>query len=65
MPAATRGNQCPEGPGAQLMSGISENDWELIRRRFGDLAYEHPELHPSMLEIIEAEDPPETSDDLK
>ena len=47
------------------MSGISENDWELIRRRFGDLAYEHPELHPSMLEIIEAEDPPETSDDLK
>lgn len=39
-----------------MMSDISQNDWERIRQHFGDLAYEHPELHTVMLQLLDAND---------
>lgn len=36
------------------MSDISKEDWERVRQHFGDLAYEHPELHAVMLELLDA-----------
>lgn len=38
------------------MSDISKEDWQRIRQFFGDLAYEHPELHEVMLELLDAKD---------
>ncbi|MDX0534358.1 hypothetical protein GOC55_12945 [Sinorhizobium medicae] len=38
------------------MSDISKEDWERVRQHFGDLAYEHPELHAVMLELLDAND---------
>ncbi|MET4687729.1 hypothetical protein [Sinorhizobium fredii] len=39
------------------MSDITEEGWQRIRRHFGDLAYEHPEVHRQMLEILDMRDP--------
>ncbi len=39
-----------------MMSDISQQDWDRIRRQYGDLAYEHPELHTIMLELLDAKD---------
>lgn len=39
-----------------MMSDISKEDWERIRQHFGDLAYEHPELHSVMLDLLGAKD---------
>ncbi len=44
---------------------MSEEDWQRIRRHYGDLAYEHPELHAVMLEILNTNDPPDAGDELK
>lgn len=35
------------------MNELTEEQWQRVRRHFGDVAYEHPELHKAMLEIIE------------
>ena len=35
------------------MNEMTDEQWQRIRRHFGDVAYEHPELHVAMLEIIE------------
>lgn len=48
-----------------MITDISAEDWQRIRQHFGDLAYEHPELHHAMLEILEAEGPPETNNNVK
>lgn len=47
------------------MTNISVEDWERIRQHFGDLAYEHPELHSVMLDLIESTVTPEANDNLK
>lgn len=39
------------------MSDISEKEWQRIRMHFGDLAYEHVEMHKMMLELLAADDP--------
>ena len=39
-----------------MMSDISQKDWERIRRHYGDLAYEHPELHKTMLRMLDRDD---------
>ena len=31
---------------------ISERDWQLLRRNYGDLAYEEPHRHAEMLALI-------------
>lgn len=31
---------------------VSDRDWQLLRREYGDLAYEHPERHAEMLTLI-------------
>lgn len=31
---------------------LTEREWQLLRREYGDLAYEHPERHPEMLALI-------------
>ena len=35
------------------MSRVSDREWQLLRRFFGDLAYEYPELHKEWLKIIQ------------
>lgn len=35
------------------MSELTEEQWHRIRRHFGDVVYEHPELHVAMLEIVD------------
>lgn len=39
------------------MSDISEKEWQRIRQHFGDLAYEHPEMHKMMLELLSTDSP--------
>ncbi|MBP2235342.1 hypothetical protein J2Z31_001834 [Sinorhizobium kostiense] len=34
------------------MSDITDEQWQRIREHYGDLAYEHPEMHRMMLEIL-------------
>lgn len=34
------------------MKTISDRDWQLLRREYGDLAYEHPEMHAELLALI-------------
>lgn len=46
------------------MSDISEQEWQLLRQHFGDLAYEEPHNHRRYLEAIhkvldDKEDDPE------
>lgn len=43
----------------------SDREWQWIRRHYGDLAYEHPELHSQWLEsmprprlVVEAKEKP-------
>lgn len=48
-----------------MMTDISEGDWQRIRQHYGDLAYEHPEMHPVMLELLERDGPTKGNDDLK
>ncbi|WP_280949327.1 hypothetical protein [Ensifer aridi] len=38
------------------MIELTHDQLQRIRHHFGDLVYEHPELHPMMLEIIEQMD---------
>ncbi|PDT81813.1 hypothetical protein [Sinorhizobium sp. BJ1] len=38
------------------MSDLSEKDWQRIRQHFGDLAYEHAEMHKMMLELLSTDD---------
>lgn len=38
------------------MSDISRMEWQRIRQHFGDLAYEHAEMHKMMLEILFTDD---------
>lgn len=38
------------------MSDITEEEWKRIREHYGDLAYEHPELHRMMLELLDTDD---------
>ncbi|MCZ7885394.1 hypothetical protein [Agrobacterium salinitolerans] len=38
------------------MTELTEEQWQRVRRHFGDLAYEHPELHTVMLELLDAND---------
>ncbi|MBB2868599.1 UNVERIFIED_ORG: hypothetical protein GGI63_005243 [Rhizobium esperanzae] len=40
-----------------MMSDITEEEWNRIREHFGDLAYECPEMHRQMLEILDMQDP--------
>ncbi|TAZ73816.1 hypothetical protein ELH70_14700 [Rhizobium ruizarguesonis] len=35
---------------------ITDEQWLRIRSRFGDLAYEHPEMHHIMLELLDTTD---------
>lgn len=30
---------------------ISDREWQLLRREYGDLAYEHPEMHEQWLKL--------------
>lgn len=51
-----------------MTSDITEEEWQRIRRHFGDVAYECPEMHRKMLEILDVQDddvPPESIDELK
>ncbi|WP_156379666.1 hypothetical protein [Rhizobium sp. Leaf383] len=32
---------------------ISDREWQLLRREYGDLAYEHPEMHEQWLKLIQ------------
>jgi len=38
------------------MSDLSEKEWQRIRQHFGDLAYEHAEMHKMMLELLSTDD---------
>lgn len=40
-----------------MMSDTTEEEWNRIREHFGDLAYECPEMHRQMLEILDTQDP--------
>lgn len=40
-----------------MMSDITEEEWNRIREHFGDLAYECPEMHRQMLEILDMQNP--------
>jgi hypothetical protein len=40
-----------------MISDITEEEWKRIREHFGDLAYESPEMHRQMLEILAMQDP--------
>lgn len=31
---------------------MRNSDWQLLRREYGDIAYEHPEHHAAMLALI-------------
>lgn len=35
------------------MNQLTDEQWQRIRRHFGDVAYEHPEMADVMLEIVE------------
>ncbi|WP_331373354.1 hypothetical protein [Sinorhizobium chiapasense] len=37
------------------MSDISEKEWQRIRQHYGDLAYEHPEMHSMMLDLLDTD----------
>lgn len=37
-------------------SDITDEEWQRIRRHFGDLAYEHPEMHRMMLDLLDMND---------
>ncbi|MGO8092813.1 hypothetical protein [Rhizobium leguminosarum] len=39
-----------------MTSTITEDEWQLVRGYFGDLAYEHPEMHTTMLSIARAQE---------
>ncbi|TCA08590.1 hypothetical protein [Rhizobium leguminosarum] len=39
-----------------MTSDITEEQWQRLRVHFGDLAYEHPELHRAMLDLLDAKD---------
>ena len=38
------------------MTELTEEQWQRVRRHFGDVAYEHPELHAVMLDLLDAND---------
>lgn len=31
---------------------VSDREWQWLRRQYGDLAYEHPELHETWLKSM-------------
>lgn len=31
---------------------MTDRDWQLLRREYGDFAYEHPEMHAEWLSLI-------------
>ena len=47
------------------MTDISAEDWERIRMHFGNLCYEHPELHAVMLDILGSKDPDTPEDEVE
>jgi hypothetical protein len=39
-----------------MTSDITEEEWQRIRAHYGDLAFEHPEMHRMMLNLIDAKE---------
>lgn len=50
-----------------MTSDITDEQWQRLRVHYGDLAYEHPEMHKVMLDILDrAPDvPPDDGVELK
>ena len=38
------------------MTDLTDEKWQRLRVHFGDLAYEHPEMHSMMLDLLDAND---------
>lgn len=38
---------------------VSDEEWQRLRNAYGDLAYEHPEMHEVLLKVLEKEKPAE------
>jgi hypothetical protein len=38
------------------MTDLTDEKWQRLRVHFGDLAYEHPEMHSKMLDLLHASD---------
>ncbi|MEY9830788.1 hypothetical protein [Sinorhizobium fredii] len=39
-----------------MTSDTAEKEWQRIREHYGDLAYEHPEMHRMMLDLLDTDD---------